>query len=99
MRHRLARPGVETALGQNECAGDYSGAVEVCRGLAKDPLDIRRVQPLQNIADRCLGGWPLPANLERSVQPFELNFDQRAAPARLGSRHNRQNGKQQNYSK
>jgi len=57
--------GIETALErfpvkrQNACAGGCCAAVEVCRVLAKDPFDIRRVQPLQNIADRCVGGWPL----------------------------------------
>src|SRR5277367_1337598 len=82
---------------QNACAGGRCAAVEVCRVLAKDPLDIRRVQPLQNITDRCVGGWPLPADLESFVQTFELNLDKRAnAPVRVGSRHNRQNGKQQN---
>src|SRR6516165_9153966 len=76
--------GVETALKrfavkrQNACAGGRCAAVEVCRVLAKDPLDIRRVQPLQNITDRCVGGWPLPADLESFVQPFELNLDKRA---------------------
>src|ERR1700676_3419306 len=95
--------GVETAFErfavkrQNACAGGRCAAVEVCRVLAKDPLDIRRVQPLQNITDRCVGGWPLPADLESFVQPFKLNLDKRAnAPVRVGSRHNRQNGKQQN---
>jgi hypothetical protein len=42
-------------------------------------------------------GGPLPADLERIVQPFEVNVDERAnAPVRVGARHNRQNGKQQN---
>src|SRR6516162_6410043 len=78
--------GVETALerfavkGQNACAGGCRPAVEVCRVLAKDPFDIRRVQPLQNIADRCVGGWPLPADLESFIQPFELNLDKRECP-------------------
>ena len=46
--------GVETALErfavkrQNACARGRCAAVEVCRVLAKDPLDICRVQPLQN---------------------------------------------------
>src|SRR5271155_3547117 len=85
--------GVETALErfavkrQNACAGGRCAAVEVCRVLAKDPLDIRRVQPLQNITDRCVGGWPLPGDLESFVQPFELNLDNRAnAPVGVGSR-------------
>jgi hypothetical protein len=58
-------------------SGGRCSAVEVCRVLAKDPLDIRRVQSLQNIANRCVGAWPLPANLESFVRPFELNLDKR----------------------
>jgi len=64
---------------------------------AKDFLDIRRVQPLQNITDRRVRGRPLPTDLERLVQPSAVRLDEGAnAPVRIGARHNRQNGKQQN---
>ena len=95
--------GVETALEhlavkrQNTRASGRFATVEVCCVLAKDLLDIRRVQPLQNITDRRVGGWPLPTDLERLVQPSPVRLDERPnAPVRVGSRHNRQNGKQQN---
>ncbi len=95
--------GVEAALErlavkrQNTRAGGRFAAVQVCCVLAKDLLDIRRIQPLQNITDRRVGGWPLPADLERFVQSFEVHLDERTnTPVRVGSRHNRQNGKQQN---
>src|ERR1700675_3081255 len=41
--------------------------------------------------------WSLPANLESFVQPFPVRLDERTnASVRIGSSHNRQNGKQQN---
>ena len=60
----LERPSVKR---QNTHAGGRFAAVEVCCVLAKDLLDIRRIQPLQNITDRRVGGGPLPADLERFV--------------------------------
>src|ERR1700674_325332 len=72
-------------------------AIQVCCVLAKYLLDIRWIQPLQNITDRRVGGWSLPANLESFVQPFPVRLDERTnASVRIGSSHNRQNGKQQN---
>jgi len=55
-------------------------------------------QPLQNIADRRVGGRPLPTDLERLVQNRRrcVLMNVRMPPVRVGSRHNRQNGKQQN---
>ena len=54
--------GVETALERlavkrhNTRAGGCFAAVQVGGVLAKDLLDIRRIQPLQNITDRRMGG-------------------------------------------
>jgi hypothetical protein len=41
---------------QNTLAGGRFAAVEVCCVLAKDLLDICRIQPLQTITDRRVGG-------------------------------------------
>ena len=49
-----------------ESCGRFA-AVEVCCVLAKDLFDIRRIQPLQNITDRRVGGRPLPTDFERFV--------------------------------
>ncbi len=82
---------------QNTRASGRFAAVQVCCVFAKDLLDIRRFQPLQNIPDRRVGGRPLPTDLERLVQPSPVRLDECVdAPVRVGSRHNRQNGKQQN---
>jgi len=82
---------------QNTRAGGRFVAVQVSGVFAKDLLDIRRVQPLQNITDRRVRGRPLPTDLERLVQPSPVRLDEGAnAPVRIGARHNRQSGKQQN---
>ena len=82
---------------QKTRASGRFAAVQVCCVFAKDLLDIRRFQPLQNVADRRVSGRPLPTDLERLVQPSPVRLDERPnAPVRVGSRHNRQNGKQQN---
>ena len=95
--------GIEAALEhltvkrQNPFASGRFAAVEVCRVLAKDRLDIRRIEPLQNITDRRMGGRPLPVDFKGFIQPLQVRLDERAnAPVRVGARHNRQDGKQQN---
>src|SRR6202521_991565 len=94
---------VKTALKRFAVKRQYTrtrgrfAAIQVCCVLAKYLLDIRWIQPLQNITDRRVGGWSLPANLESFVQPFPVRLDERTnASVRIGSSHNRQNGKQQN---
>ena len=63
---------------------------------AKRLFDIRRRQPLQNIADGRMGGRPFPVDLEGFVQlsPMDLEVGLDAA-IRVGSAHDRENGKQQ----
>src|ERR1700674_2802645 len=94
---------VKTALKRFAVKRQYTrtrgrfAAIQVCCVLAKYLLNIRWIQPLQNITDRRVGGWSLPANLESFVQPFPVRLDERTnASVRIGSSHNRQNGKQQN---
>jgi hypothetical protein len=63
---------------QNTRAGGRFAAVQVCGVFAKDLLDIRWVQPPQNITDRRVRGRPLPTDLERLVQPSPVRLDERA---------------------
>jgi hypothetical protein len=95
--------GVETALERlaverhNTHADRRRATVQVCGVFTKDLLDIRRLQALENIPDRRVGGRPLPTDRERFVQPSPVRLDEGAnAPVRIGAGHNRQNGKQQN---
>ena len=70
--------------------------VQVGRMLTKDIFDIRRAQPLQNIPDGCMSRWPFPSDLKGSVQLRPMDLDEGAdAAIRVGTAHNRENGKQQ----
>lgn len=98
--------GIEAALEhlavkrQNPLACGRFDAVEVCGMRAKDRLHIRQIEPLQNITGRRVGGRSFPTHLEGFVQPLQVGFDEGAnAPERVGSRHNRQNGNQQNIGR
>src|SRR5208337_2174464 len=42
------------------------GMVQVGRMLTKDIFNIRRAQPLQNIPDGGMSGWPFPSDLKGS---------------------------------
>jgi hypothetical protein len=93
--------GVETALERLAVERHHAracgrlAAVQVCGVFTKDLLDIRRVEALQNIADRGVGGRPLPTDRKRLVQAFPVGLDEGAnAPVRIGAGDNRQNGKQ-----
>ena len=95
--------GVETTLERlaierhHARASGRFAAVEVCGVFTKDLLDILRVQALQNITDRRVGGRPLPTDRERLVQTSPVRLDEGAnASVGVGTGHNRQNGKQQN---
>jgi hypothetical protein len=72
------------------------GMVQVGRMLTKDIFNIRRAQPLQNIPDGGMSGWPFPSDLKGSVQLWPMDLDEGAdAAIRVGTAHNLENGKQQ----
>ena len=80
----------------NMHAGTGPGMVQVGRMLTKDIFNIRRAQPLQNIPDGGMSGWPFPSDLKGSVQLWPMDLDEGAdAAIRVGTAHNRENGKQQ----
>src|ERR1700747_1979068 len=74
--------GVETALESlaverhDTHADGRRAAVQVCGVFTKDLLDIRRVEALENIPDRRVGGRPLPTNCERLVQPSPVRLEE-----------------------
>jgi hypothetical protein len=93
--------GVETTLERfaiehhHARASGRFAAVQVCGVFTKDLL--LRVQALQNITDRRVGGRSLPTDRERPVQTSPVRLDEGAnASVRVGAGHNRQNGQQQN---
>jgi len=73
--------GVETglerlAVERNDARlGACRGQVQVRGVLAKDLLDIRRAEPLQDIADGRVRRRPLPLDLEGFVQLLAMHFD------------------------
>ena len=70
--------------------------VELGGVFAKSLFNIRRREPLQNVADGGMRGRPFPADLECLVELLPMHLDERAdAAIRVGAAHNRQNGKQQ----
>src|SRR5450759_2750362 len=91
---------IKTAFEQLACkrdnsrTGDCRITVQVGRMFAKGLFNIRRRQPLQNIPDGRMSGRPYPADLEGLVKLSPMDLDEGAdAAIRVGSAHNRQNGK------
>src|SRR6267154_5090773 len=77
--------------------GDCRITVQIGRMFAKGLFNIRCRQPLQNVPDGGMSGRPFPAYLEGLVELAPMDLDEGAdAAIRVGSAHNRQNGKQQN---
>src|SRR5664279_5071107 len=60
----------------NMRAGTGPGMVQVGRMLTKDIFNIRRAQPLQNIPDGGMSGWPFPSDLKGSVQLWPMDLDE-----------------------
>ena len=62
----------------------------------KGLFNIRRLKPLQNVADGGVRGRPSPADLEGLVELLPMHLDEGAdAPIGVGTAHDRQDGKQQ----
>ena len=55
--------------------------VQVGRMVTKDIFNIRRAQPLQNIPDGGMSGWPFPSDLKGSVQLWPMDLDEGADAA------------------
>ncbi len=68
------------------------------RGMAtKTGLYRSRSEPLEDIADGCVGGGSTPCQTECFVQPATMNIDEGDdAPGRIAPRHDGKNRKQQN---
>ena len=80
----------------NSRTGNCCIEVQIGCMFAKGLFNIRRRQPLQNIPDSRVSRRPLPADLEGLVKLSPMDLDEGAdAAIRVGSAHNRQNGKQQ----
>src|SRR5437762_14257417 len=93
-----ARTEASTRLTISRPPQSASRCIEVQVGcmFAKGLFNICRRQPLQNIPDSRVSRRPLPADLEGLVKLSPMDLDEGAdAAIRVGSGHNRQNGKQQ----
>lgn len=73
---------VETALEgfaierHDTCARSRGGKVQAGGVFAKYLFNIYRPQPLQNVPDGGMSGWPFPADLEGPVQFPPMDFDE-----------------------
>ena len=80
----------------NSRTGNCCIEVQIGCMFAKGLFNIRRRQPLQNIPDSRVSRRPFPADLEGLIKLSPMDLDEGAdAAIRVGSAHNRQNGKQQ----
>jgi len=94
--------GVETALQRlaverdDASVGARGRAIQVGGVFAKGPFDLRRAEPMQDIADGRMRGRLLPIDSERLVQLFPVDLEVGAqATIRVGAAHNCEDGKQQ----
>ena len=83
--------GVETGLERlavernNARLAAHGGEIQVRGVFAKYHFDIRRAQPLQNIADGRMRRWPFPFDFEGFVQLLPMHLGVRAnASIRIG---------------
>ena len=93
---------VEAALQRLAVEGDDAALGRIGRDIeeggvfAKRLFDIGRIEPLQNIADGCMGRRSLPPDLEGSIQRSQMRLEVRLdAAIRIGPAHDGENGKQQ----
>ena len=93
---------VETALQRLAVERDDAnpgadrGEIQPGGMFAKRLFDIRRAEPLQDIADRRMRRRTFPFDLEGFVQLFPMHLDVSAnASIRIGAAHHREEGKQQ----
>jgi len=96
---------VETALQRlaverhDASVGARGRAIQVGGVFAKGLFDLRRAEPMQDIADRRMRGRLLPIDPERLVQLFPVDLEVSAqATIRIGAANHGENGKQQDMS-
>jgi len=68
--------------------------------LAEDRLDLGRIEPLEDVADRGVSGRAAPLQTKRRVQPAAMDIDEGDdASIRIATRHDGKDGEQQHVAK